>query len=88
MLKNQRSGEKPETRLPKKGKGCDGIVFQPGAKIGTDPEVVFAKIVTPSRKKKEKSHATYVYISVKLITQKKGVDTLQQKLANIVDMLQ
>ena len=87
LLKNRRSGGRPETVLPKKGKGDDRIAFEPGTEPGTDPEVVFTRIVTPPRKKKENAHATYVLMSVKLPALKKAIDTLQQKLSEIVDML-
>ena len=40
-------GVRPETGLPKKGKSGDRIAFKPGTKPGKDPEVVFARIITP-----------------------------------------
>ena len=80
-------GGRPETRPPKKVKGKDRIAFEPGKKPGTDLEVVFARIITPPRKKKDKAHATYVSMSVKLPAFKKPINILQQKLAELVEML-
>ena len=83
-LNNRRLGVRPETGLPKKGKSGGRIAFKPGTKPGKDPEVVFARIITPPQNNKDKAHATYVSISVKLPTSKKAINILQQKLAELV----
>ena len=49
--------------------------------------MVFARIITPPQKKKDKAHATYVSILVKLPASKKAINILQQKLAELVEML-
>ena len=71
----------------KKLNGNGEIVFNTGMKPGTDPDVVFARIVTPPCKKQEKVHTTYILMPVKLLAPKNKNDTLQPKLIRLVDML-
>ena len=51
------------------------------------PEVVFLRIVTTQQNKKDKSHTIYVSMLVKLPSPKKSIDTLQQKLDELVEIL-
>ena len=73
MMEKWRLGGRPENGIQKKVKGYDVIVRKPGTKIGTDTEMKFARIVTPTQKEKEKAHAAYVSMSVKLLASKKAI---------------
>ena len=84
--KKWRSGGISETDLSKKGKGKDEIDSK-HLKTGIDPEVICTRIVTPPRNNKDKENATYVSMLVKLPALKKAINTLQQRIAELVDML-
>ena len=79
-------GGRPETGTPKKGKVRYGIAFEPGMKPGRYPEAAFLRVTLPS-KNKDKGHATYVSMSVKLPASKKTVENLQHKLSELVHIL-
>ena len=63
---------KNRTAKERQRRGKDSV--QTWNKLGKDPEVVFARIITPPQKKKDKAHATYVSISVKLPAQNKVIN--------------
>ena len=58
--KNWRLGGRQETGTTKKVKGKDRIAFEYVTKPGTDPEFIFALVVTSPWKKENKTHAIYV----------------------------